>query len=292
MNFGTLEIMRSGVALDLTDVENYVLENYEGFGMPPLHRIMERGPLQHGESDRGYRLDQRVIQLVLMLRGSSWGSIYDRRQDLINQLSPTNDAALNLRFTQPDGTVRQIDGYCTDGPQFSKKDSRRYQLQRAAFRLICPDPAWYDPTRQSVRVVGVTGGVGFAFPGEVPWTFGGTTMMTNTSLDYAGTWLDYPEIEIIGPVTDAKVEHLDTGDVLDFDGVTIDDGDSYIIDCRYGIKTVVDSAGANKISDLTPDSDLATWHLFPGTNNLAFSGTAAGTNTAVVIRWYNRYLGV
>lgn len=292
MIFGTLEILRSGVALDLTDVENYVVENYEGFGMPPLHRLTERGPLQHGESDRGYRLDPRMIQLVLMLRANDWAEFYSRRQELINQLSPTLDAALNLRFTQPDGTVRQVDCYCAEGPQFSKRDAFRYAGQRAAVRLICPDPAWYDPTRQSVRIVGETGGSGFAFPMAVPWTFGGTTVGAETAIVYTGSWIEYPEIEIIGPVSDPRIEHLDTGEVLDFDGTTIVDGDSYIIDLRYGYKTVVNGSGLNKISDLTADSDLATWHLIPGTNNLQFSGTSAGTNTAIVVRWYRRFLGI
>jgi hypothetical protein len=292
MIFGTLELLRNDVALDLSDVENYVVENYEGFGMPPLHRLTERGPLQHGESDRGYRLDPRMIQLVLMLRAESWAAFYTRRQELIDQLSPTLDAALNLRFTQPDGTVRQVDCYCAEGPQFSKRDAHRYQGQRAAVRLICPDPAWYDPTRQSVRIVGETGGSGFAFPMAVPWTFGGTTVGAETAIDYDGTWIEYPEIEIIGPIADPRIEHLDTGDVLDFDGTTIADGDSRIIDLRYGYKTVVDGSGANKIADLTSDSDLATFHLKPGTNNLGFSGTSAGTNTAIVVRWYRRYLGV
>ncbi len=292
MIFGTLEILRSGVALDLTDVENYVVESYEGFGMPPLHRITERGPLQHGESDRGYRLDPRMIQLVLMLRADSWANFYTRRNELIEQLSPTLAAALNLRFTQPDGAIRQIDCYCAEGPQFSKRDGRRYQLQRAAVRLVCPDPAWYDPSRQSVRIVGETGGSGFAFPMPVPWTFGGTTVGAETMVNYAGNWIEYPEIEIVGPIADARIEHLDTGEVLDFDGTTINDGDSYTIDLKYGYKTVKNGSGTNKISDLTPASDLATWHLEPGENNLAFSGTSAGTNTAIVVRWYNRYLGV
>lgn len=292
MIFGTLEILRSGVALDLTDVENYVVENYEGFGMPPLHRLTERGPLQHGESDRGYRLDPRMIQLVLMLRANDWAEFYSRRQELIEQLNPTLDAALNLRFTQPDGTVRQIDCYCAEGPQFSKRDAFRYAGQRAAVRLVCPDPAWYDPTRQSVRIVGDVGGAGFAFPMAVPWTFGGTVVSSETSINYPGTWIEYPEIVITGPITDARIEHLETGDVLDFDGVTIADGDYYTIDLRFGYKTVVDSAGTNKIADLSSESDLATWHLNPGENNLALSGTGGGTNTAIVIRYYYRYLGV
>jgi hypothetical protein len=292
MQSGTFEILKNSVALDLSDLSNFVLENYEGFGMAPLRRITERGPLQHGQSDVGYRLEPRLIQLVLALRSTSWIGFYARRQELLNHFSPVDDSPIILRFTQPDGTVRQIDGYVIDGPDFPKQSAVRSLVQRVALRISCPDPAWYDPTRQSVRIVGVTGGSGFTFPMIVPWTFGGATVNSETTINYAGTWLEYPEIQIVGPIQDARIEHVDSGDVLDFDGNTIADGDSYTIDLRYGYKTIVDSAGGNQIAKLTADSDLATWHMSPGENNLHITGASADTTTAIVLRWYNRYLGV
>lgn len=292
MQSGKLEILRGDSALDLTDLANYALQGVDGFGMSPLHRITERGPLQHGESDLGYRLDPRLIQVTLNLRAASWSTFYARRQELLYYLSPASNAPVKLRFTQPDGAIRQIDGYIVDGPDFPKGDARRFQVQKAAFRMSCPDPAWYDPARQSLRIVAASGGSGFAFPMAVPWTFGGSSVDADVALDYDGTWLEYPEIVITGPIADARVENIETGDVLDFDGLTIADGDNIAIDLRYGYKTIVDQGGVNQIDKLTPDSDLATWHLVPGTNNIAFTGVSASTNTSIILRWYNRYLGV
>ncbi len=270
---GKLEILRGSDALDISDLANYVVEEAEGFGFPPVNRIHEQGPLQHGETDLGYRLQKRVIQCVLMLRATDWAAHFARRQELLDYLNPASDLPVILRFTLPDGiTIRQIDGYCAEGPQFAKKDAKLYQLQRAAFRLGCPDPAWYDPVRQSVRVVGGGGGSGFEFPGAVPWTFGGDDINTEIEIGYLGSWIEYPEIVITGPITSPIIEHLDTGAMLDFSGVTIDDGDYYTVDLRYGYKTILDSAGANKIADLSAASDLATWHLQPGDNNISLTG--------------------
>ena len=287
---GTIEIVRGSDTLDLSDLTHYAVLETDGFGMAPLHRITERGPLQHGVSDRGYRLDPRLIQMVINLRATDWAGQYSRRQELLDFLSPTD--VISLRHTQPDGTVRQIDCYCTDGPLFATKDRLGHQFQRAAVRLHCPDPAWYDPDRQSVYIAGSAGGTGFAFPMAVPWTLGGSSVDATLALDYTGTWIEYPEIVILGAIADPKIEHLDTGDVLDFDGLTLAAGDYYTIDLRYGYKTVTNQAGVNKISDLTAESDLATWALNPGINNLRFSGATADENSAIILRYYLRYLGV
>lgn len=287
---GRLEIIREGNALDISDLAHYAVEEIDGFGMPPLHRISERGPLQHGESDRGYRLDPRLIQLVLKLRTNGWESTYARRQELLSFVSPMTP--MSLRFTQPDGTVRQIEGHCVDGPDFATKDRLRDRFQRAALRILCPDPAWYDPERQSVRATGGGGGEGFSFPMAVPWTFGGDVIDTEVVIEYAGNWLDYPEIVIVGPIENARIEHMETGEVLEFGGPLIENGDTYTLDLRYGRKTVVDGAGANKIAELTAESDLAAWHLRPGSNTIRFSGINASANTSITLRWYNRFLGV
>ena len=286
----TIEILRGDQALDISDLTNYAVLEMDGLGMAPLHRISERGPLQHGESDRGYRLDPRMIQMVLNLRSASWAGHYSQRQELLDWLSPTE--TISLRHSQPSGTVRQIDCYCVSGPEFATKDRSSFQFQKAAIRLVCPDPAWYDPARQSVRVNAGGGGTGFLFPGAVPWTFGGADIDADVVVEYAGTWLEYPEITIFGPIDDARIKNTETGNVLEFGGPTIEAGDYYVIDLRYGYKTVVDSTGANKIADLTAASDLATWCLQPGSNTINFSGENASDATAMVIRWYNRYIGV
>lgn len=292
MHLGKLEILRAGMApLDISELGVYHVDDYDGFGMPPMHRLAERGPLQHGETDLGFRLDARLIQIALTSRAANWDGLYERRARLLDYLSPTE--TISLRLTQPGGAVLQIDGFCIEGPIFSKKEAILHLYQRASFRLRCPDPAWYDPDQKSIfAFAGASGGSGFGFPMDVPWTFGGSTVALETVVPYEGSWLDYPTLVIRGPIADPVVTHVETGDKLDFDGLVMVDGDEYTIDLGYGRKTVIDQAGANQIGKLTPDSDLATWRLQPGQNTVRFEGTGAGSNTLIALRYYNRYIGV
>jgi hypothetical protein len=126
----------------------------------------------------------------------------------------------------------------------------------------------------------------------VPWTFGGVSIDTELAIDYQGTWLEYPEIVILGPLDDFQIEHMESGDILDFEGASIESNDYYRIDLRYGYKTVLDSTGVNKVAGLTTASDLATWRLQPGTNTIRFAGMNAGPATRISINYYNRYLGI
>ena len=80
--------------------------------------------------------------------------------------------------------------------------------------------------------------------------------------------------------------------------VTIAPGDSYVIDCRYGHKTVTDAAGANKLADLTTDSDLATFHLAAGRespggiNVISITADSISNATRVHMLYHPRYVGI
>lgn len=291
MSRSKLEIVRDNVALDISDAINYVHEAHDGFGASPLHRITERGPLQHGVTDRGYRLDPRTIQLVIGLLATNWDTFYARRDALLDQIGPVNDAALKLRFTYPDGvTQRQIDCYLADGPTFPSEDIMFYYT-KAGFRLFCPDPVWYDPNRQAVSI-GSSGGTGFMVPIPVPWFFGGSSIDVHSVINLAGNWIEYPEITLVGPLSSPKVTNEDTGEILDFAPNVIAVGDTYTIDLRYGYKTVKDSAGADQIDKLTDDSDLSTWHLKPGENTIHLEAASTGATSRMIIRYYHRYIGI
>ena len=286
-----LEIIRDNVSLDISDETNYIHESNDGFGATPLHRLEERGPLQHGITDRGYRLDPRIIQLVIGINATSWSDFYAKRDALLDHIGPVNDAPLKLRFTLPDEvTQRQIDCYLTEGPSFQSSDIMFYYT-KAAFRLSCPDPVWYDPTRLAASI-GASGGTGFMVPIVVPWLFGGTAIDTIQVINLAGNWIEYPEIAFVGPLSSPQVENLDTGEKLDFTPVVIGVGDTYTVDLRYGYKTVVDAGGNNKIDELTNDSDLSTWHLKPGENSIHFVAAGTDPSSRIIIRYYVRYIGV
>ena len=143
-----LEIIRAGLTLDLDDNINYRHMANDGFGIAQSHRFRDRGPQQHGSTDRGYLLDDRLIQLIILARGSDLETLFDKRDELIDYFSPGDDT-LMLDFTRPDGTVRRIDCFTEGAIPFTSNDIIGGHSQRIAIRLWCPDPTWYDPAGEN-----------------------------------------------------------------------------------------------------------------------------------------------
>jgi hypothetical protein len=60
----------------------------------------------------------------------------------------------------------------------------------------------------------------------------------------------------------------------------------------------VDSSGNDVFSDLTPDSDHATWHIAAddevsdGINSIRVQGSSITASAKVEINYYNRYGGI
>ncbi|NLF16610.1 MAG: hypothetical protein GX595_05045, partial [Lentisphaerae bacterium] len=260
-----IDLIRDGAAHSLDDGTYATYIDDEGFDLAPLHRLTERGPLQHGETDRGFRLDPRVGTLVLQLPPAgdrSEAKTY--RQALLGLFAP-GYAQLALRWTWDDGTMRQIDVHPTGLIGEHQASFNR----RVAVTLRAPDPTFYDPAGEAATFALGGGSDALEIPLEVPMVVGASTIDASTAVVNDGDWLSYPHlIRITGPIEDVVITNETTGEKLDFTGVTLGGGEYIDIDLRYGHKTVVDKDGANKIADLTEDSDLATWHLEPGANSI------------------------
>lgn len=119
----------------------------------------------------------------------------------------------------------------------------------------------------------------------------------NNAVVYEGDFDSYPVITLTGPIANPSITNTATGDVLNFSvsGGTIPAGSTWVIDTRYGRKSVLQgtSSVAHYLSD---DSDLATFHLAPdpiaagGTNGMVVGGSLLGTATSVTVAWFNRYM--
>lgn len=293
----TLEIIRNGTTYDFTDMTTWSPESWSGFGMAPLHRLTERGPMQHGETDRGYRLDARTIVLRLNINSADLETAYDNRETMIAAFKPGDDPLL-LRFTYPDGRTRQIACYLVDGVDLDTGYWSGY-WQVIPVRLYCPDPVWYDPTGDAQSFeLGGSAETGGEIPMVVPMFVGSSVLDSDVAVTYDGTWQEYPLIRIVGPITNPKITNVTTDETLDFTGGTIAAGDWYDLDLRYGYKTIEDSTGANQIADLSNDSDLVTWHLAAdpeaasGVNSITVTGTGVTLATTVHMTWFSRYIGV
>jgi hypothetical protein len=171
--------------------------------------------------------------------------------------------------------------------------------QSVGVTLRAADPSFYDPVAVDINFGIAGGGTGTPVPTPVPTPVGASTVNQSIGVIYTGTWYSFPMIRITGPLEDAVITNETTGEKLDFTGTTIANGDYYLIDTRYGRKSVVDSSGVNKVGDLTDDSDLGTFHLEPdgaiapgGANSLRVTGDSLSQVSAVEMTYFNRYLGI
>lgn len=260
----------------------------QGFGMAPMHRITQRGPLQQGDSDVDFRLDPRILQLPLVVEASTINAGYTAREALMKIFTPANGGG-TLRIAS-DGFVRSIDCVTLGGMDFNAEPGTGWHV-RTVVQLRASDPTWYDPTPVSGGSTPAVEGTPTPVPLLVPWTVGASSINSTINTTNVGTWLAYPIITAVGPITDLTITNTTTGDVIAVDG-TIANGDTWVFDLRYGRKTVVDQNGVNKIASITAASSLATFAIERGANAITVTGSSPGAASSVSIVYYTRYVGV
>ncbi len=291
-----VSVIARDVEYILSDGQQYLLTGIDGIGHVPVVRIAERGPMQHGETDRGYRLRPRRIALAIEMPGGNRATWLARREALIG-LFRASDRPLALRLSNGEW-VRQINCYLSGEMAMTPETPLAPFWQRIGIELYCPDPTWYDPTGVSVPF-SLGGGGLLAIPLAVPMQVGASSIDQSIAIQYDGTWDAYPIITAKGPITSLLIQNNTLGDKLDFTGVTIAAGDQYVIDCRYGYKTVTrQSDGANRIQDLTADSNLATFRIGAhpdvpdGTNSIRVRASGLTAASAIYVQFNTRYVGV
>lgn len=273
------------------DIKPFILMKHDNFGMMPYSRIEDSAPLQHGATDRGFKLPPRNLTMYIELFADNWEQYYQLRDQLLRSFSPSGEAGYLL--VEEGGFARLIYGYPVDGLGFADAD-RNFQRHIVPITIHCPDPLWVSQQIFSQTIEG--GGsldVG-AVPTTVPFTVGTSVMSQTGTIAYGGSFETYPEVILIsGAITDAKITNNLTGAVLDFTGTTIGAGSSYKIELGYGKFRIFDNNGVNRIDKLSASSDMTGFKLKTiGQNTLTVTGSSITGSTNVMIAWYERYIGI
>lgn len=140
--------------VSLSDGAPFALMSARGMAGPPIRRVTARGPSQHGDTDLGYRLQPREIELELGFHASTDAILDGYRDTLTNLFKPLTATPINLRVTRDNGDiVRQIDVYTIGQIKISLlPEQRAAHYHRAVIRLRAHDPVWYDPVPGTVTV--------------------------------------------------------------------------------------------------------------------------------------------
>lgn len=292
MNVG---VVRQGIETQLNDGILSRVIFWDGLGVAEIRRLNERGPLQHGENDIGFFLEPRIFTLGFGILGATPGEL-DTKRAALEDLLRAGKSPLTFKFYYEDGSALSLDAHFYSGLNMARDDLSKQRYQRAAAMFRAPDPTFYVPAGVALSFSLGGGADTFAVPTVIPNGIGASTIDLSNQLNYAGTFRSFPQIRITGPITNCIIGNDTTGEVLDFTGFTISGGDWRDIDCRYGYKTVKDSAGANKISELTKQSDLATFHIADndevgsGINSIRVRGTGITAVTKIDITYFIRHI--
>ncbi len=246
-------------------------------GMPPIVQDAVKTPNRDGETHKRMIFEPRFLGVNLTVRGSSFSDLQDQHQTLLTALNPRLGVG-TLKYT-PAATLYAIDCLVEDGPRFN--NYRGPLMDRVAISFRCPDPTWYNPTENNETVA--NSGSGLSVPITVPLSFEdgtGTTVINNL-----GNMASFPDITIPGACTVPIIRNTTTGKKLHFVGLTINAGQSLVIDSKLRTAKI---GSISKIDFLSADSEF--WTLEPGNNVITFS-VSSGTVTALV-DYLTRFLGV
>lgn len=259
-----------------------------GSGMPEIEYVTQRGPYQHGDSLKDYFLRPRVLEMRIRQNFRCRQDYWNGRAALLNILRPNRGLTSTLRKILPDGSRRDLQVVIQQGPRFEPRklsEWDEYSLDEI-IRFIAHNPVYYDPTQRS-QSFGQGGAL--TFPVTFPITFSSFGNIVNIS--YNGTWLEYPSIVITGPISTTSIYNATTDENIGL-SYNIPAGRTVSIVLTHGVKSVKLDDGTNLMGYVTGDSDLATFHLAPGTNVLQVLGTGHNSNTSVVVTWYERFVGI
>lgn len=290
-------IIRNNVTTDISDGSPFTIQNIFNLGAADATRITERSPAQHGDTDLDYRLQPRIIQIVLQAVSGAYS--YSDVRALANSLFRGTNTSLILGVEFDDGTLRYIDVYGVGALELPfNLLSTLYQ--NIGVRLRAANPLFYDPVGKSQSFGIAGGGSAFTIPSFVPTFFGINALDQSIPIEYGGTFREFPVILLYGPITDPVIENVTTGLKLDFTGYTVASGDIWTIDMRYGRKQIYNNGDPTdtQLYKLSSDSNIANFALeadpdvVDGINVLRVTGTGLTTLTQVYIQYFHRFDGI
>ncbi len=299
-------ITPDGNKYDLHNVPKRAVTLVEGFGLPPQVINSTSGPYQHGEDVLSYRLSPREVNVTIRHNACSKDAYWTYRDTLIDTLglqrtdpnNPTEGTLRRIYYINGVRKTRDLKVLLTGGLKYVAPPNDRWDQWGINEELVfkAHNPILYDPTQITSTISTFTSTLRFPFT----WPFVLGNFSGSATINYAGTWYEFPTIEIVGPATDITIHNITTDKYIRLSG-TISAGETVTINLTYGAKTVTGQYGEDLMGYVTPESNLGDFCLMHdplvsnGTNVInvyTLDASSSAPVTTVRIKYYNRYIGI
>lgn len=288
----------NGTRFDISDGAPFEIIDIDNLGASTARRITERSPAQDGDTDIDVRLEARTIAIVMQAIPSD-AIPYETIRALINRYFRATTTKIVLGIEFDNGVTRYIDTQSLGNIALPLNIEATNYL-RFGVNLRAANPTFYDPAQQSLSFAIQGGGNAFTIPSFVPTFFGVNTLDQITTIDYAGTYKEFPVIQVYGPITDLVIINQLTGAKIDFTGHTVANGDYWTIDLRFGRKQVYRNGNTSdsQLYRLSTDSNIAEFAIVATagqnitTNPIRVTGSGLSAVSQVYFQYYNRFDGI
>ncbi len=270
---------------------NYMIESATGIDGAGTDIYYTKSPNQDGET----YLDNLLSVREIVINGSitapnDSADIFPLRRELVRVVNPKLGVGV-LKY-EYDGGTKIIHALPDGGPVFANRDFRE-PWQKYQVTFSCPSPLWLDEIASNATV-GLTT-ANFSFP--LIFVTGGIEFSVRTtekerSLTNSGDVPVPVTITFFGPAVNPAIINQTTGEYIKVN-ITLDEGESMIIDTAFGQKTVSLNQGAG-LSNGIQYLDLSStfWQLIPGDNVITFVDDTDSTAPRCDVGWSSAYLGV
>lgn len=242
----------------------------------------------HGGYASKTRYSARVIGLSGLVYGSNPDTYDANRKALaaafrLRQDANNIDIQNTLFFTSNNGSQYQIQGI----PSNYVNDDTDVLSSPFSVSIYCGFP-YFLKQAQSNQSLNIPGGGGVTVPFIVPVILsadvGGTIVCTNN-----GNAETYPVLTLQGPLTNPVIQNLTTGEFIKLN-LTVNDGDTVVIDMLPPIPSAVLNSAQDLLSNIADGSDF--WYLDVGDNQVTLSSDDEGDTGTVTIKWNDAFLNI
>lgn len=227
------------------------------------------------------------FQLKLTLAAADEPSLRQMQRALVYAMDPSRGVGY-IRVTSTIGDVREIPCYYVSGLGMDESPgSSGPNMQQAQVTFRAYDPYWQDVSDTSPGPFTV-GDTPTFFP-IFPIRLTSSQIAVDTTVLNDGDVETWPVFTIDGPGSVITLRNVTTGKFLTFTTLSLDAGQSVVVDTRPGVKTVTQTTTNDLFSDLSDFSSL--WPLVVGNNavRLEMSGAIAGASS-LQLSYRKKYL--
>lgn len=263
------------------------LVKIDGLDLPSVSSGDVIRPQEHGEFVGGNFIRGRRVIIAMEGKAPTAADLEVLWNDLEEAFTPKNDSADQveeiLTYQLPGQSLRRI--YCRPIRRNMTIDG---EWQRGIINVLvelkATDPRIYDDAESSVNIpLASLSGSGMSFNVTFPHGFGGAIVGGQEACINSGKFAVPPTFVISGGTVDnPKIEHIETGKVIDMVG-SLAASDTLLIDVKN--KAIILNGTASRDSWLKrPISEF--FYLLPGTNTIRFSSTTVGT-ASLTATWHS-----